>query len=481
MRRTLAVLGVLILLLGTYAVLDAYDKVPGILTMAPPPVRATTAPTSPAPSVALPSPATGGPLKAAGATGPLPASARLAARLDPVLTDPALAAGVGVVVRDGTTGEVLFTHDPATPRTPASSLKLVSALAVTETLDMSRTMTTRVVRGASHGEIILVAGGDTLLARGAGNPLATVGHAGLGDLARQVATALTAEGTPSVRLRLDLSYAAGPAYPATWDRRDLENGLTQTVRMIGLADDRPDPVLGRVAPADPPASVATAFVRALAADSVTATLEPRSGWDVAAPAGAATLGSVESAPYADVLADCLVDSDDALMENLARQASVAAGGTASAADVVALVERVLTRFAIPTTGSVILDASGLTHGQRVTPTLVSDVLLVGSTGRSPAFAAALAALPVAGLTGTLAADQERFVTAATHLVAGVPRAKTGTLIGTAALAGTTVDADGRLLDFVIDADHVPATPGGTSGARGALDHFATVLTQCGCS
>ena len=86
-------------------------------------------------------------------------------------------------------------------------------------------------------------------------------------------------------------------------------------------------------------------------------------------------------------------------------------------------------------------------------------------------------LPVSGLSGTM---KRRFGAAATEDVAGVPRAKTGTLRAGSALAGTTVDADGRPLTFAVLVDEFPASYGGTLRARAALDRIVAVLTRCGC-
>jgi D-alanyl-D-alanine carboxypeptidase/D-alanyl-D-alanine-endopeptidase (penicillin-binding protein 4) len=77
---------------------------------------------------------------------------------------------------------------------------------------------------------------------------------------------------------------------------------------------------------------------------------------------------------------------------------------------------------------------------------------------------------VAGFSGTLAL---RFTTGPPRAVAGVVRAKTGTLTGVSALAGTTT-VDGRPTVFVVMADRVP--DGATLQARDELDLFAAVLT-----
>ena len=483
MRRFLAAaVAVLVLVLG-YGVLDVYDVVPGILTRAAPDsgtVPAASSPTPPVtagvPSVVIPTVDSGAqPLVPASAAAPIPSATGLAAALSALLRQPSLGPSPGVLVRDAFTGQVLLQKGVDREHVPASTLKLLTALAVNTTLDPLATMPTTVVQGATAGQVVLVAGGDTMLAPGKGRPGLVEGRAGLADLAAQVATALQASGTSTVSLRLDTTHARGPRYAPTWLPADVTAGYTGGVSMLGLAGERAVP--GHPAPRDPEAATAAAFVAALGKQGITARLAPEKTWSTPVAVGAAELGRVESAPIGDVLALALDESDNALTEGLARQAAVKAGGGTTFAAAVALVEKVAAANGIDLTGSVIKDTSGLSPGQRVSPRVLSDVLQLGADGSVPAMQGTVARLPVAGLTGTL---HDRFTTTATRPVAGIARAKTGTLTGASAMAGTVIDADGRVLSYVVQADHIP--PGvGTLAARATLDRFVAVLATCGCS
>lgn len=452
-----AVLTVALLALAGYAVADAHDKVPGVLTLPQPiPTGLVPLPTpSPSPSASDP---------------PEPTKAGIAAAVEPLLADPNLGGGAGAVVRDITTGEVLFTADADRPRTIASAQKILSSLAITEHLKADQQMVTSVVSGASPSDLVLVAGGDTLLATGAGDPTATVGRAGLADLAAQVAAAAP---PGPLTVRLDTSYAAGPPVPAAWNPQDVLAGYTRRVTMIGLADNRASH--GIVPRQETPDMARDAFIAALRATG----REVTPAAPGAAPAaGATTLGSVRSAPIADVLAYGMDESDNALLENLARQALVASGQQVPTdGDVGPFVLAELAKAGVDTSGAALTDASGLAPGQLIRLTSVDQVLGLGLGKDHPGLRRVLTQLPISGLTGTLAT---RFNAPDTHAVAGIPRAKTGTLRGISALAGLTTDTDGRALSFVVVSDHVPASYGGTLGARTALDRFAAALTRCGC-
>jgi D-alanyl-D-alanine carboxypeptidase/D-alanyl-D-alanine-endopeptidase (penicillin-binding protein 4) len=477
-RRILAALLAVAVLAVAYGALDVFDIVPGILTRdqprAVPTPTATTGTATPT-TVAIPTVnAAAQPLEPASASAPIPDPAALAKALATVVADPALRPGPGIVVRDAFTGQTLLSKDATTARVPASTAKLLTALAVGTTLDPLATLPTRVVQGARPDELVLVAGGDTMLARGKGTPTAVEGRAGLGDLAGQVASALLGAGTTKVTLRLDTTYAKGPRWAPGWSQADVNAGYTGGVSMLGLAGQRAVPF--KPAPRNPEAATGAAFVGALAKAGITATLAPESTWSTKVPAGATELGRVESAPIGDILALALDESDNALTEGLARQAAVKAGGSTSFAAAVSFVTTTVEARGVDLTGVTLKDTSGLTSGQAIPPQVLSDVLQLGADGSVPAMQDTVARLPVAGLSGTLAT---RFHAKSTRAVAGVARAKTGTLTGVSSMAGTVIDADGRVLSFVVQADGLPGGVG-TLNARAALDRFVAVLATCGC-
>jgi D-alanyl-D-alanine carboxypeptidase/D-alanyl-D-alanine-endopeptidase (penicillin-binding protein 4) len=74
---------------------------------------------------------------------------------------------------------------------------------------------------------------------------------------------------------------------------------------------------------------------------------------------------------------------------------------------------------------------------------------------------------------------ERFEDQASAPGLGMVRAKTGTLTGVNALAGTVTDLDGDVMTLVLMADQV--APARTLAARQALDDAAAALASCHCA
>ncbi len=451
---------------GGYAMADAVDIAPGVLTLAPAPPATT--PTKPPPTD--PARIAAGPVL--GALSPTflpPTPAGVTSALRPLLSAPALGPRVSSYVVDVASAQVLLDQFADDAMVPASATKLLTAAAVLSSVGGSTRLATRVVQGDSPDEVVLVGGGDMLL--GLGRSRASVeGRAGLGDLAEQAATALVAAGQSRVAVRVDDSLFAGPLAPPSWQQGDLDSGYAGRVAALGLATDRARP--GRPSSVDPAMTAAVAFANALGKAGVAVVGRPARAL---APVGAQVLGTVESAPVADVLAVALLESDNALAEVMARLTANATGRPTSSGDAAMAVLDQVQGLGVDVGSTRLVDGSGLGRGSAVPARVLGQVLLLAAGPDHPALRPLLGGLPVAGLTGTLA---ERFTAPRTRAAAGSVRAKTGTLTGVAALAGSTVAADGRLLVFVVMADRVPAD--GTVAARSASDQVGAALAACGC-
>ena len=475
MRRVAAVLAAVGVLVGGYAALDAADLAPGVLTTAPePPSPPTETPgTRTLPLVPQPTPTTsaGMPLPSLAGASAAPDAAGIRLRLRPVTALPALSDS-SLVVRDGQTGDVIYDRDGDTLRAPASTTKLLSAAAIGRTFAPGAKLSTRVVAGSGPTEIVLVAGGDSLLAPGKGNPSAVAGRAGLADLAAQVAKSLKTRSLTSVTLSVDTTYAAGPALAPTWGAGFRPLGITAAVAMLGRSDQRER--AGTASPEDPVASTRDLLAKRLRERGIRVAVSKKPATPPTATAD--PYGAVESAPVSDQLALAITDSDNALTEILARQAAFRSGVDTDSSDgfarTGAWVVSQAASLGLETKGVVLRDGSGLSRQNRVTANLLSQLLVLGYDGRHPVLRTALDGLPIGGLTGTLA---DRFDTAATRAAAGRARAKTGTLTGVSALAGSVVDDDGRLLVY---AGLVAGA--GTNDARAALDRFVAAIASCGC-
>ncbi|MGY4643921.1 D-alanyl-D-alanine carboxypeptidase/D-alanyl-D-alanine endopeptidase [Cellulomonas sp. URHB0016] len=456
---------VLVLTAGAYVTADAHDVVPGPLTLAP-----TVAPAAPFPSapgaVTPTDPAAA--LPALDPQAPLPASPVVQGMVDRLVGDPRLGTSVGVVVADQVTGEVVASHVPDQGRTPASTAKLVTAVAALSTLGADVTMPTRTVRGAPD-EVVLVGGGDMMLAAGEGDPDATVGHAGLADLAAQTAKGLQLAGVASVRLTFDDSLFTGPAINPTWNPSDVAVGYVAPV--TALAVDTAKMKDGEYPPRwpDPSLAAAKTFAQRLTEAGIAVTGAPTRG---TAPEGAQQLGEVRSAPLDQVVHHFLDESDNTITEVVSRLVAIHEGLPASSEGGAQAVLHVAQVLGVDTTGAHLSDASGLGAGSVLPPDLLLGLLRLTADPAHPALRDVATGMPIAGLTGTLA---DRYTTSPAR---GQIRAKTGSLPHVTALAGTVLDVDGRQLVFVVLADATP--DGGQWAPRQLIDEFAASLAACGC-
>ena len=453
---TVAVIGA-----GVYLWADARDLVPGYLTTAPVPSPAAPFPTPPG---ALPATDLAAAPDGPSATAPLPSQQVLDDAVATLRADKErVGKRVGLVVADAVTGDVLVQHAADTPRTPASTLKLLTAVAAGSVLDMTATLPTTAMLSADT--VTLVGGGDMMLSATKGSASAVDGRAGLGDLATQTAKALQLKGTTSVTLTLDDTLFSSDT-ASVWDDSTANDGWAAPVVPVAVDTGRRSE--GEYAPrwADPSMAAAQVFAQRLEEHGITvATTISRA----AAPSGAVQVGRVESAPLGEIVDYMLELSDNTITEVVGRLVAVHEGLPASFDGATTAVQTVLKAQGVPVTGVTMADCSGLADGTTIPPsTLLAVVEKIVSPG-SAQFRDVARGLPVGGLTGTLV---DRYRGSA---VAGLVRAKTGSLTGVKSLAGTVMTADQRQLVFVVLVDKAPK--GAPWATRAALDEFVETIAR----
>jgi len=429
---------------GYYSLGDALDLVPGPVTVAYADVAPHPFPTPIGPSAKTTAPS------GLDQGAPVPSKASLNGYIQGVVSDAALnGANVTASVIDVATGEELLDRSASTGVTPASTNKVLTAWAALSSMGPGHTLQTKTVLEGQT--LTLVGGGDVLLAENEGNPNATAGRAGLGDLARATAEKLKSQGTTSVSLRLDDTLFTGAQWNEKW-----EDGNQQFVAKIQPIMVDVSATQNQGYPDDPAMEAAQAFAKHLSEAGITIDGETTRA---AAPGGARELASVSSAPLADVLAVSLKTSDNTMTEVEGRLVAVQAKETPDFAGASKAVLAQLRKDGFDTSGVTLLDSSGLAKGNKVPARLLTQILAKAAGGEGgPAGRTLVADLPVAALDGTLK-DRLHDTTAA-----GTVRAKTGSLEQISSLAGVVTPA------------------GGGVAAVAAIDnHFVAPLASCGCS
>lgn len=363
----------------------------------------------------------------------------LAAALDAAADDPVL----GVIhgrVTDVTAGETVWDADSATALTPASATKVLTAAAAIHTLPADHTLTTEAVPAADGDTLVLKAAGDVWLDQD-----------DVDDLAAQIADS----GQAYAQVAVDASAWTGESYLDSWDPDNVASGYIAPMEPVMLNGARIGATAGDVPRSPTPArDVAQALADRLGATVTTG---------VAAPAEATVVASVESPPLRERLEHMVKWSDNVMAEAIGREIAAARGAEASFAGATDATLDALAEQGFDVSGVTLVDNSGLSDRNLIPPALLDDVLVDAATGEE--LRPLLGTLPVARGVGTL---EDRY--------ADLPgrawvRAKTGTLTGTNALAGTVIGDSGRVYTFAL----LSNDGGDALAVRRALDEFASVL------
>lgn len=393
------------------------------------------------------------------ADAPLP---DLASVLPDLLADARLNGSLSASFADALTGEVLFEQEATTPLAPASSMKVVTAVAAFQHLGAEYRIPTKVVEGPTEDSVVLVAGGDpTLTVDGEGYYTAYGKGASLTELAELVLEARG--GTAPTTVYLDTSVFTDSVSAAGVTAAELDTS-TAPMAPIMLDGGRTDNTQ-KYSPhhADPAMVAAQQFAELLGASTVEAGT---------AEAGAAELAVVHSAPMSALVDSFILTSDNLLSDAVALQTALVVEGEMTWAAMSTVHAATLEGLGVDTAGLVFHDGSGLSPDDRMTAQAFTQMLL-GAAGSQAS--SVFESLPVAGYSGTL---DDRFGDAEEGM--GVVRGKTGTLTqptGVISLTGTLTTADGRQLIFsLISNGHTT----GTEAVEAAMDEVSAGVSQCGC-
>jgi serine-type D-Ala-D-Ala carboxypeptidase/endopeptidase (penicillin-binding protein 4) len=454
----------------------------------------------------------------------------LAATIERLLAVPELSHGTfGVSIRSLDRGEDLYSRNADTLLTPASTLKLVTLAAAADRLGWSYRYTTTLYRtgavrnGTLDGHLLVVGSGDPSLDDwdGAASARFTewairLRDAGIGSVAghvigddnafdddglgsgwmwddtaasysapvsglqfnensARIIVTPTANGEPP-QLRVEPSSAPvllrnmARTEPGGRPLQLLPEPRSPRISVVGSVDPASAPVTRLTAVSNPTLYFANALRAALIANGVRVDRYALDGDDYP-PAdldSAVSIGEINSAPLTDLARTMMAVSQnlfaESLLKTLGREVS---GGPGTAAGGVAATLEQLTAWGVPRQALVMVDGSGLSRYNLITPSAQVAVLahIYGDPRLRDAY---LAALPVAGTPGTL--ERRLLGTAA----ANNARIKTGSLSNARGIAGFVRTRDGEMLAFSILANNFNA-PGALVDR--ASDGIITALAE----
>jgi D-alanyl-D-alanine carboxypeptidase/D-alanyl-D-alanine-endopeptidase (penicillin-binding protein 4) len=371
-------------------------------------------------------------------------------------------------VVDAKTGQVLFDRNGDTPAPTASVMKAITAGAVLAALGPDLQIPTTVVKGSQPGQVVIVGGGDPTLSAGHGSWFQ--GAPTLTDLANQVKQAWGADpanaGQPITSVVADASLFGGATWQPSWHENPerTPEGSTSNITALMVDGDKQDPnQLESPRGTDPVGDAGKAFAAALGAQYA---------GTGAATKGAAALGTVKSQPVSALLNEALLNSDNTVMEMLARLTAIKEGagntfGAIDAGDTAAL-----KKYGLDASALTIMDGSGLSADNRVPPSFLTQYM-IKVLNREAGLGLIYDSLPVAGQTGTLKQSFGRFV-GASAVAAGHVHAKTGWIDGGYTLSGVIDAKDGSTLTFAI---YALGNVG--DSAKSAIDALTAAIYNCG--
>lgn len=344
--------------------------------------------------------------------------ASIPAAFEELLRQPSLS-NPAMILIDGTTGEVVYEKNAFSQRKPASVMKIFSGAAAIKYLDMQSRFATDISFGIED---------KTLVIQGSYDPWISLSHS--------VAKKMN---------RTSLPYLAFNTLTAV---KNSNNGSLKGITILYSELYSQD----------------VANLKAFWAKRGFRPIMKAVKRDEALLNTSEFIVGDESPKISKILDYTILWSENNLAERLARLSARAAGNSFNDKGVAQVFEALLVEHGIDPSKLVAKDASGLSKENRVTATMMGQLLY--QLRKDSRYALLYESLPVGGVSGTL---RSRFLTTAPNAV-GLVRAKTGTLNGTVTLAGFVESTD-REYVFVTLADDISRGSAASAKARAAIDRL----------
>jgi len=344
--------------------------------------------------------------------------ASIPAVFDELLRQPSLS-NPAMILIDSITGEVIYEKNSYSQRKPASVMKVFSGAVAIKYLDMQSRFTTNISLGIEE---------KTLVIQGSNDPWISLSHSVANKMDRTSLPYLAFNTLTAVKKNNKGSLKGITILYSNLYSQDVAN-LKAFWAKRGFK-----PVMKAVS-SDETSLNANEFI----------------------------VGD-QSPEVSKILDYMMLWSENNLAERLARLSARAAGNSFNDKGVAEEFEALLVEYGIDSSKLVTKDASGLSKENRVTATMMGQLLY--QLRKDPKYALFYESLPVGGVSGTL---RSRFLTTAPSAV-GLVRAKTGTLNGTVTLAGYVESTDREYI-FVTLADDISRGNAASAKARAAIDRI----------
>jgi D-alanyl-D-alanine carboxypeptidase/D-alanyl-D-alanine-endopeptidase (penicillin-binding protein 4) len=351
----------------------------------------------------------------------IPANAALSPTSIPAVFDELLKnqrlSNPAMVVIDGSTGQVIYEKNGFSQRKPASVMKLLTSAAVVQKLELDSTFNTSININPDIKTVII---------RGSFDPWISLDHKTARKMSRASLPYMGFETLKGVKAFNGGSLKNYKVIYSDLFSQDISNLKTFWAKrgfkptFSAVSDEEAFMALGQ------------------------------------------QIASENSPTVAALIDWILLWSDNVISERLARLSAKAAGYPMSSKGVDMVFREVLAGMQIDASKLVVADASGLSRKNKITAKLMAEFLY--KIRQDERYSIIYSGLPIGGVSGTL---RSRFITTAPSAV-GLVRAKTGTLNGTATLAGYVESTD-REYVFVTLADEIPSGNTALNRARDAID------------